>query len=90
MSRQPPTPERPTARRRTSLLDGQLAAIAGAAREAGVPAAPWLAWAKAAAEVWGPAEATRRALMGARSEPAWSVGEAVSGAPRRRSWWRGG
>jgi hypothetical protein len=90
--RQPPPspPERPSARRRTELRDVQVATITDAALTAGVPPAPWVAWAKAAASTWGPAEATRRACAGAATEEAWCNGEATTEPRRGRSWpWRG-
>jgi hypothetical protein len=47
-----------------------------------VVAAPWLAWAEAAATTLGPDYATRLALLGAATEPEW---DAPRGRTRR---WR--
>lgn len=86
----PRPPDRPSARRRTELRDVQVAAVTDAALDAGVPPAPWVAWARTAAATWGPEEATRRACAGAATEEAWCFPEAASEPRRVRSWpWRG-
>lgn len=72
--------------RRTDLSDDNLRDITRTCAEAGVPAPPWLAWARSAAVAWGPEEATRRACRGATTEPAWAD---VAEPTRRRRWhWR--
>jgi hypothetical protein len=67
---------------RGALSPPQAEALAAACGAVGVEPEPWLAWARAAANLVGGHEATRLAILGAASQPDWEV------APERRRWWR--
>ncbi len=67
-------------RRDTHLMASQAHHLTVRCAQLGVSPTPWLVWAEAKAAEVGSAEALRRALLGAASEPAWD-------RPARR-WWR--
>jgi hypothetical protein len=72
--------------RRTDLSDSQVRLVERTCVEVGVPAPPWVAWARSAATAWGPVEAVRRAWRGGPTEPSWAADTAPARRPRRWPW----
>lgn len=74
--------------RRDPVTSRHLTQLEAVCLDAGVPVAPWVAWLREAATLYGADEAAERAALGATVEPAWCLQpgdvHAVPVVPERR------